>query len=111
MATLEQELLADFADSGDEDVADLENDFAGGDFGSPDAGDDEDENMVDEEADYAEKEGKKKERESRMVAPIQEHPIQSPAAFFSPEGHLQSKGRAVCLVLLLLLQPSVNRRG
>ena len=62
MATLEQELLADFADSGDEDVADLENDFAGGDFGSPDAGDDEDENMVDEEADYAEKEGKKKDK-------------------------------------------------
>ena len=62
MATLEQELLADFADSGDEDVADLENDFAGGDFGSPDGGDDEDENMVDEEAEYAEKEGKKKDK-------------------------------------------------
>lgn len=62
MATLEQELLADFADSGDEDVADLENDFAGGDFGSPDGGDDEDENMVDEEAQYAEKEGKKKDK-------------------------------------------------
>ena len=62
MATLEQELLADFADSGDEDVADLENDFAGGDFGSPDAGDGEDENMVDEEAEYAEKEGKKKDK-------------------------------------------------
>ena len=62
MATLEQELLADFADSGDEDVADLENDFAGGDFGSPDAGDGEDEIMVDEEAEYAEKEGKKKDK-------------------------------------------------
>ncbi|KAG9206068.1 U4/U6-U5 snRNP complex subunit prp31 [Epicoccum nigrum] len=63
MATLEQELLADFADSGDEDVADLENDFAGGDFGSPDAGDGgEDEVMVDEEAEYAEKEGKKKDK-------------------------------------------------
>ena len=63
MATLEQELLADFADSGDEDVADLENDFAGGDFGSPEAAQDgEDEEMVDEEAEYAEKEGKKKEK-------------------------------------------------
>lgn len=62
MATLEQELLADFADSGDEDVADLENDFAGGDFGSPDEGDGEDENMVDEEAEHAEKEGKKKDK-------------------------------------------------
>ena len=62
MATLEQELLADFADSGDEDVADLENDFAGGDFGSPEARNGEDEQMVDEEAEYAEKEGKKKEK-------------------------------------------------
>ena len=63
MATLEQELLADFADSGDEDVADLENDFAGGDFGSPEAAQDgEDEEMVDEEAEYAEKEVKKKEK-------------------------------------------------
>ncbi|KAF2632172.1 U4/U6 small nuclear ribonucleoprotein Prp31 [Macroventuria anomochaeta] len=62
MATLEQELLADFADSGDEDVADLENDFAGGDFGSPEAENGEDEEMVDEEANYAEKEGKKKEK-------------------------------------------------
>lgn len=61
MATLEQELLADFADSGDEDVADLENDFAGGDFGSPDV-EGEDENMVDEEAEYADKESKKKEK-------------------------------------------------
>lgn len=62
MATLEQELLADFADSGDEDVADLEADFAGGDFGSPEPENGEDEEMVDEEADYAEKEGKKKEK-------------------------------------------------
>ncbi|KAJ4341839.1 U4/U6-U5 snRNP complex subunit prp31 [Didymella glomerata] len=62
MATLEQELLADFADSGDEDVADLENDFAGGDFGSPEPENGEDDEMVDEEAEYAEKEGKKKEK-------------------------------------------------
>lgn len=62
MATLEQELLADFADSGDEDVADLENDFAGGDFGSPEPENGEDEDMVDEEAEYAEKEGKKKDK-------------------------------------------------
>ena len=62
MATLEQELLADFADSGDEDVADLENDFAGGDFGSPEPENYEDDEMVDEEAEYAEKEGKKKEK-------------------------------------------------
>src|SRR5690242_19824894 len=60
MATLEQELLADFADSGDEDVADLENDFVGGDFGSPEPENGEDDEMVDEEAEYAEKEGKKK---------------------------------------------------
>jgi U4/U6 small nuclear ribonucleoprotein PRP31 len=47
MATLEQELMADFADSGDEDLADLENDFGGA---SPQAnGDDEDQDMVDEE--------------------------------------------------------------
>ena len=72
MATLEQELLADFADSGDEDVADLENDFAGGDFGSPDAGDGEDENMVDEEAEYAEKEGKKKAKSIGRVEVPQE---------------------------------------
>ncbi|KAJ4361181.1 U4/U6-U5 snRNP complex subunit prp31 [Ascochyta clinopodiicola] len=62
MATLEQELLADFADSGDEDVADLEGDFAGGDFGSPEPENGKDEEMVDEEADYAEKEGKKKDK-------------------------------------------------
>jgi U4/U6 small nuclear ribonucleoprotein PRP31 len=59
MATLEQELLADFADSGDEDVADLENDFAGGDFGSPAAENGEDDEMVDEEAEYAAEQGKK----------------------------------------------------
>lgn len=53
-------MLADFADSGDEDVADLENDFAGGDFGSPEPENGEDDEMVDEEAEYAEKEGKKK---------------------------------------------------
>ncbi|KAH7388700.1 U4/U6 small nuclear ribonucleoprotein Prp31 [Pyrenochaeta sp. MPI-SDFR-AT-0127] len=58
MATLEQELMADFADSGDEDVADLENDFAGGDE-SPEA-DGEDEAMVDEEAEYAAAQNKKK---------------------------------------------------
>lgn len=62
MATLEQELLADFADSGDEDVADLENDFIGGDFGSPEAENGKDEEMVDEEAEFAEKEGKKKDK-------------------------------------------------
>lgn len=62
MATLEQELLADFADSGDEDVADLENDFIGGDFGSPEAENGKDEEMVDEEAVFAEKEGKKKDK-------------------------------------------------
>ncbi|CAG5137435.1 uncharacterized protein ALTATR162_LOCUS106 [Alternaria atra] len=63
LTTLEQELLADFADSGDEDVADLENEFAGGDFGSPEAAQDgEDEHMVDEEAEHAEKERKRKEK-------------------------------------------------
>ncbi len=62
MATLEQELLADFADSGDEDVADLENDFAGGDFGSPEVENGEDDEMVDEEAEYAAKQDKKKEK-------------------------------------------------
>ncbi|EOA82332.1 U4/U6-U5 snRNP complex subunit prp31 [Exserohilum turcicum] len=50
MATLEQELLADFADSGDEDIQDLENDFA--------EGGNEDDDMVDEEAEYREKEKK-----------------------------------------------------
>lgn len=62
MATLEQELLADFADSDDEDLADLENDFAGGDFGSPEPENGEDDAMVDEEAEHAEEEGKKKEK-------------------------------------------------
>jgi U4/U6 small nuclear ribonucleoprotein PRP31 len=66
MATLEQELLADFADSGDEDagsnagddIAGLEKDFGGG---SPsDGGGDEDEEMVDEEAQYAEQKKKQK---------------------------------------------------
>ncbi|KAL6708458.1 U4/U6-U5 snRNP complex subunit prp31 [Coniothyrium glycines] len=56
MATLEQELMADFADSGDEDIADLENDFAGGD--TPEA-DEEDAEMVDEEAEYAVQQDKK----------------------------------------------------
>lgn len=61
MATLEQELMADFADSGSDeeqglgsegpdDFADLEKDFGGGD--SPAEGSD-DEEMVDEEAEYA----------------------------------------------------------
>jgi U4/U6 small nuclear ribonucleoprotein PRP31 len=61
MATLEQELMADFADSGDEDLADLENDFAGG--ASPQAnGNDSDQEMVDEEADYAAEQGKKEKK-------------------------------------------------
>ncbi|KAH7114390.1 hypothetical protein B0J11DRAFT_540881 [Dendryphion nanum] len=64
MATLEQELLADFADSGSEadfgddavdDIAQLEKDF-GGDGESP-AG--EDEEMADEEAEYAADQKKK----------------------------------------------------
>lgn len=60
MATLEQELMADFADSGDEDLADLENDFAGG--ASPQADADGDEEMVDEEAQYAAEHGKKEKK-------------------------------------------------
>lgn len=61
MATLEQELMADFADSGDEDLADLEDDFGG--LKSPQAnGDDEDEEMVDEEAQYAAEQGKKEKK-------------------------------------------------
>ncbi|KAH8727626.1 hypothetical protein GQ44DRAFT_92352 [Phaeosphaeriaceae sp. PMI808] len=61
MATLEQELMADFADSGDEDLADLENDFAA--EASPEAnGDDEDEEMVDEEAQYAADQDKKQKK-------------------------------------------------
>jgi U4/U6 small nuclear ribonucleoprotein PRP31 len=57
MATLEQELMADFADSGDEDMADLENDFAE----SPRANGDEDD-MVDEEAEYNKGEGEKEKK-------------------------------------------------
>jgi U4/U6 small nuclear ribonucleoprotein PRP31 len=53
MATLEQELMADFADSGDEDMADLENDFGGGGSG---------EEMVDEEAEFAAEQGKKEKK-------------------------------------------------
>lgn len=62
MSTLEQELMADFADSGDEDVAaELENDFVGGD--SPEEnGDAEDEEMVDEEAQYAQEQEKKQKK-------------------------------------------------
>jgi U4/U6 small nuclear ribonucleoprotein PRP31 len=60
MATLEQELMADFADSGDEDIADLENDFGGA---SPQAnGEDEDQDMVDEEEQYALEQGKKEKK-------------------------------------------------
>lgn len=55
MATLEQELMADFADSGDE-LADLENDFA--DSPEPTKADGDDEEMVDEEAEYAAKQKK-----------------------------------------------------
>lgn len=63
MATLEQELLADFADSGSEDglgdevvddIAQLEKDFGGGD--SPEG---DDEEMADEEAEYAAEQKKK----------------------------------------------------
>jgi len=61
MATLEQELLADFADSGDEDVQDLENDFAEG------SGDDDE--MVDEEAQYREKQ-QDKDKENKGPADI-----------------------------------------
>ncbi|OAG13108.1 pre-mRNA-processing factor 31 [Paraphaeosphaeria sporulosa] len=68
MATLEQELLADFADVGSDeeqvdmggdfgdDLADLENDFGGG----ASADEDGDENMADEEAEYAAKQKKQK---------------------------------------------------
>ena len=61
MATLEQELLADFADSGDEDVQDLENDFAEG------SGDDDE--MVDEEAQYREKQ-QDKDKDNKGPADI-----------------------------------------
>lgn len=65
MATLEQELLADFADSGSEngdfghdsagdDLEQLEKDFGGGD----DTADGEDDDMVDEEAEYVAEEKK-----------------------------------------------------
>ncbi|KAI2474863.1 U4/U6 small nuclear ribonucleoprotein Prp31, partial [Pyrenophora tritici-repentis] len=57
MATLEQELLADFAE--DEDLQDLENDFGGG------SGEDDD--MVDEEAEYRQKE---KDNDSKVEADI-----------------------------------------
>jgi U4/U6 small nuclear ribonucleoprotein PRP31 len=64
MATLEQELMADFADSGDEDLADLEADFA--DNGDADADahvdamrDDDGDDGIDEEAEYAQKQSKK----------------------------------------------------
>ena len=50
--------MADFADSGDEDVADLENDFGGGDE-SLRADDDGDDAMVDEEAEYEKNKSKK----------------------------------------------------
>ncbi|KAJ4296467.1 U4/U6-U5 snRNP complex subunit prp31 [Kalmusia sp. IMI 367209] len=66
MATLEQELLADFADlgsdeeqgfaEGGDDLADLEKDFGGG----ASADDDGDEAMADEEAEYAAKQKKQK---------------------------------------------------
>lgn len=59
MATLEQELMADFADSGDEDLADLENDFAGADSPEVDGGDEE---MVDEEAEYEANQDKKQKK-------------------------------------------------
>ena len=59
MATLEQELLADFADSGDEDIQDLENDFAEG-------GDEDEDEMVDEEAEYR----AKAKKESKAPADI-----------------------------------------
>lgn len=60
MATLEQELMADFADSGDEDLAELENDFARGD--PPQAHRDEDEEMADEEAHYAAGQGRREKK-------------------------------------------------
>lgn len=59
MATLEQELMADFADSGDEDLADLENDFAEGNAPEEDGDDAE---MLDEEAEYAAQHDKKQKK-------------------------------------------------
>lgn len=47
MSTLEEELMADFADSGDEESAELNPEIVGGD--------DEDQEMVDEEAEYEKK--------------------------------------------------------
>jgi U4/U6 small nuclear ribonucleoprotein PRP31 len=72
MATLEQELLADFADSGSEggdydndrdDLAQLEKDF-GGD--SPEDAGDDDEEMEDEEAAYAAAQAKKQKGPSDL---------------------------------------------
>ncbi|KAF2279461.1 Nop domain-containing protein [Westerdykella ornata] len=75
MATLEQELLADFADSGSEgegeggdlgldarnDVDQLEKDFGGGSSaGEENEQEDDDEEMADEEAEYAEEQKKQK---------------------------------------------------
>ncbi|KAF2869952.1 hypothetical protein BDV95DRAFT_497627 [Massariosphaeria phaeospora] len=73
MATLEQELLADFADFGSDgegedhaddagdDIAALVKDFGGGDSG------DEDDQMVDEEAQYAAEQTKKKDKNSADI--------------------------------------------
>ncbi|KAF2639765.1 Nop domain-containing protein [Massarina eburnea CBS 473.64] len=71
MATLEQELMADFADSGSEgepgfgdeggdDLADLEKEFGGG--AAPDEDGDGDEPMADEEAEYAAEQKTKKDK-------------------------------------------------
>ncbi|KAF2120822.1 hypothetical protein BDV96DRAFT_565590 [Lophiotrema nucula] len=68
MATLEQELMADFAESGSEggdyddrdDLEQLEKDFGGGGSGSPTPSDEED--MVDEEAAYDAEQKKKKQK-------------------------------------------------
>ncbi|KAF2255544.1 Nop domain-containing protein [Trematosphaeria pertusa] len=78
MATLEQELLADFADVGSDegegfadrggdDLADLEKDFGGGasaeeEEEEEEEEEDDDEEMVDEEAEYAEEQKKKKQK-------------------------------------------------
>jgi U4/U6 small nuclear ribonucleoprotein PRP31 len=65
MATLEQELMADFADVGSDeeqgfgdDLADLEKDFGGG----ASADEDGDEDMADEEAEFAAQQSKKKQK-------------------------------------------------
>lgn len=71
MATLEQELLADFADSGSEggdydtrdDLEQLEKDF-GGDLSPDEDGDDDDEDMPDEEAEYAAEESRKEKEKA-----------------------------------------------